>query len=65
MENPGTNIDFAFFLNRTVNPYGKFSESGFPHNFAKKKMITKTYKNGLYGCVSTPATICAQNWGLN
>jgi hypothetical protein len=25
-----------FFLNRTVNPYGKFSEPGFPHNCAKK-----------------------------
>ena len=24
-----------FFLNRMVNPYGKFSEPGFPHNFAK------------------------------
>jgi hypothetical protein len=27
-----------------VNPYGKFSESGFPHNFAKKKMIAMTLK---------------------
>jgi hypothetical protein len=35
MENPGTNVDFAFLLNRIVNPYGKFSEPGFPHNFAK------------------------------
>ena len=24
-----------FFVNRMVNPYGKFSEPGFPHNFAK------------------------------
>ena len=24
-----------FSKNRTVNPYGKFSEPGFPHNFAK------------------------------
>jgi hypothetical protein len=31
MENPGTNVDFAF-----LNPYGKFSEPGFPHNFAEK-----------------------------
>jgi hypothetical protein len=36
MENRGTNVDFAFFLNRMVNPYGKFSERGFPHNMAKK-----------------------------
>jgi hypothetical protein len=35
MEDPGTNVDFAFFQNRMVNPYGKFSEPGFPHNFAK------------------------------
>jgi hypothetical protein len=35
MGNPGTNIDFAFFQNRMVNPYRKFSEPGFPHNFAK------------------------------
>jgi hypothetical protein len=53
-----------FFFNRMVNPYGKFFEPGFPHNFAKKKMIANT-KNGLYGCVSTPTTICVQNWGLN
>jgi hypothetical protein len=35
--NPGTNVDFASssFFNRMVNPYGKFSESGFPHNFTK------------------------------
>ena len=26
---------FRFFQNRMVNPYGKFSEPGFPHNFAK------------------------------
>ena len=25
-----------FFFYRMVNPYGKFSEPGFPHNFAKK-----------------------------
>jgi hypothetical protein len=24
-----------FFLNRMVNPNGKFSEPGFPHNFAE------------------------------
>jgi hypothetical protein len=24
-----------FFLTRMVNPYGKFSEPGFAHNFAK------------------------------
>jgi hypothetical protein len=24
-----------FFFNRMVNPYGKFSEPGFPHNSAK------------------------------
>jgi hypothetical protein len=37
MENPGTNVDSAFFfLNRMLNPYGKFSEPGFPHNFAQK-----------------------------
>jgi hypothetical protein len=35
MENSGTNVDFVFFLNRMVNPYGKFSEPGFPHNFTK------------------------------
>jgi hypothetical protein len=36
MGNPGTNADFAFFfLNRMVNPYGTFSEPGFPHNFAQ------------------------------
>jgi hypothetical protein len=29
------NVDFTFFFNRMVNPYGKFSEPGFPHNFAK------------------------------
>jgi hypothetical protein len=35
MGNPGTNVDFAFFQNRMVNPYGKFSEPCFPHNFAE------------------------------
>jgi hypothetical protein len=40
MENPGTNVDFAFFKNRMVNPYGKFSEHGFPHNFAQKMIAT-------------------------
>jgi hypothetical protein len=34
IKNPGTNVDFAFFFNRMVNPCGKFSELGFPHNFA-------------------------------
>jgi hypothetical protein len=34
MENPGTYVDFAFFK-IMVNAYGKFSEPGFPHNFAK------------------------------
>jgi hypothetical protein len=35
MGNPDTKVDFAFFQNRTVNPYGKLSKPGFPHNFAK------------------------------
>ena len=38
MENPGTNVDLFYFFfrkNRMVNPYAKFSEPGFPHNFAK------------------------------
>jgi hypothetical protein len=37
IENPGTNVDYAFFflINRMVNPCGKFSEPGVPHNFAK------------------------------
>ena len=26
---------FRFFQNRVVNPCGKFSGPGFPHNFAK------------------------------
>jgi hypothetical protein len=26
---------FRFFQNRMVNPYGKISEPGFPHSFAK------------------------------
>jgi hypothetical protein len=63
MENPGTNVDFALFYikkNRMVNPYGKFSEPDFPPTFAKKKRSPGP-KHGLYGCVSTPATICAQN----
>jgi hypothetical protein len=42
MGNPGTNVDFAFFQNRMVNPYGKFSEPDFPHNFVKIKMIAMT-----------------------
>jgi hypothetical protein len=32
MKNPGTNVDF--FFNRMMNPYGTFSDPGFPHNFA-------------------------------
>jgi hypothetical protein len=35
MENPGTNVDFAFFQNRIVNACWIFSEPGFPHNFTK------------------------------
>jgi hypothetical protein len=43
IENPGTNVDLTFFLNKKsyVNKksygrsYGEFSEPGFPHNFAK------------------------------
>ena len=35
MGNPGTNVDFAFFQNRMVNPCRKCFEPGFPHNFAK------------------------------
>ena len=34
-QNPCTNVDFVFFFNRMVNPCGKFSEPGFPHDFAK------------------------------
>jgi hypothetical protein len=26
---------FRFFQNRMINPYRKFSERGFPYNFAK------------------------------
>ena len=35
IKNPGTNVDFAFFQNRMVNPCRKFSGPGFPHNFAE------------------------------
>jgi hypothetical protein len=31
---------FRFFQNRMVNPHRKFSEPGFPHNFAKMIAMT-------------------------
>jgi hypothetical protein len=48
-----------FLKNRMVlgRSYGEFSEPSFHHNFAKNDR--HDLKLG-----STPATICAQNWGL-
>jgi hypothetical protein len=42
MGNPGRNADFAFFFKPYGRPCGEFSERGFPHNFAQKKMIAMT-----------------------
>jgi hypothetical protein len=46
-----------------VNPRRNFLSLVFLITLPKK--WSPRPKNGLYGCVSTPVTICAQNWGLN
>jgi hypothetical protein len=58
-------ISVLLFLKSYGGSYDELSEPGFPHNFAPKKKRSPGPKNGLYRCVSTPATLCAQNWGLN
>jgi hypothetical protein len=37
---------FRFFQNRNVDPCGKISEPGFPHNFTKKKKDRQDLKMG-------------------
>jgi hypothetical protein len=46
MENPGTNVDNAFFFISYGGSYGEFSGPGFPPNFAPKKKDRQDLKMG-------------------